>query len=170
MENKLTHHPILNKHASIGIDVDLTLIDGPCSHFLQSWVWDHYKELDLHLITFRYGVDFDHYLKSDLAEVGMDFNMFKGIHGIPAVDAVPFWLLVNKVGHKNKVYPPKWHRSLKHHKSSPEEYDQLFQVVSTWKGQKCKELGITALVDDLGDMVKPGCDLHGIEWIDSFDL
>lgn len=177
MTQKLTHHPLLNKHTKLGIDIDSTLINGPCSGLLQRWVWEHYQDLDLHLVTFRYGADFS-YIERDILEHGLNLNMFKGVHGIDRELAMPFWLLQNKVGFripesedKNAmVRRAKWLRGLGYAKSSEDEFLRLHASVADWKGLKCKELGLTALVDDLEDMVLPGCTTHGVEWINALTL
>lgn len=169
MDKSFYHHPRLNAHKGIGIDIDHTLINGPGSFFLQNWVRDHYKDLDLHLITFRDGIDFD-LIRQDIGEFGMELDMFRGVHGIPAETSRPFWKLMQKVGERGTIHEPKWLRGLKHHKSSVEEYETLYTGVSMWKGSKCKELGLTALIDDLATMVLPGCEAHGVEFIDALKL
>jgi len=176
-EKKHTWHPKLNAHRAIGIDIDSTLIDGPCSRRLQEWVWDHYQELDLHLVTFRYGADFQ-YVAQDIGEHGLKLDMFKGLHGIDQDFAELFWQLRLKVGDRVPESEEKrlqhlrrkWLRGLTHHKTTEEEYERLFSTVAHWKGAKCKELGLTALIDDLGEYVRPGCDVHGVEWIDALNL
>ena len=161
----LFHHPRLNTHKAIGIDIDHTLINGPCSFFLQRWVHDHYKEIDLHLVTFRHGIDFD-LIRQDIEDASdIRLDMFKGIHGIPGEVSVPFWTLMQKVGERGTIHEPKWLRGLTHHKTTVEEYDSLYNGVSMWKGSRCKELGLTALVDDLETMVLPGCTFHQVEFI-----
>ncbi len=163
------HHSKLNAHTAIGVDIDHTLINGPCSLFLQQWVREHYETIDLHLVTFRHGADFE-YIRQDVEETGLQLDMFKGIHGIPQETSVPFWLLMQKVGERGRVHETKWLRSLAYHKSSVEEYETLYTGVSMWKGMKCNELGLTALIDDLDTMVLPGCTAHGVEFINALNL
>jgi len=163
------YHPKLNAHKAIGVDIDSTLIHGPNSFFLQRWVEEHHKQVELHLVTFRNGRDFD-MIAQDIGAFGMDLSMFHGVHGMPKELGVPFWELLSRVGERGSKSEQKWLRGLKHHKVTVEHYEELYNGVSVWKGLKCKELGLTALVDDLKSMVLPGCELHGIEFIDALNL
>lgn len=43
-------------------------------------------------------------------------------------------------------------------------------VYRTWKGEKCLEHGLTVLIDDHAAHAKPGCDLHGIVYLNPDDL
>lgn len=163
------HHAKLNAHKAIGVDIDHTLINGPNSFFLQRWVEEHYQEIDLHLVTFRTGLDYS-MIERDIAFFGMRLDMFKGVHGIPEEISSPFWSLMQKVGERGKVHEKKWLRTLEFHKVTTTMYDELYNGVSVWKGMKCKELGLTALIDDLETMVLPGCTLHGVEFINALNL
>lgn len=154
----------LNQHNVVGLDIDGTLINGPASLLLQNWVLDNFAERDVHLVTFRTGEDLDMVWK-DLAEVGLFNNHFKGLHSIPLSIGQTFWKMTRLVGFRNEMFEPKWKRALKHHKVDEADYLNLEHQVQHWKGKKCAELGATVLVDDLEYFVKPGCDLHGIEFI-----
>jgi hypothetical protein len=165
------HHKVLNTHAGIGIDIDQTLINGPGSQFLQNWVMEFHDKVELHLITFRTGIWFDQ-LSDDVFRWGIEPHMFKGVHGIPTHIASPFWDLCKKVGDKSsKTFNrKKFERGLLHHKVTEEDYDLLQLNLAMWKGAKCKELGLTALIDDIEHWVVPGCIAHDVAWIDSLKL
>lgn len=164
-------HSALNAHKGIGIDIDQTLINGPASLFLQNWVQTYHCEIDLHLVTFRTGRWLDQ-LPDDVFQFGIQPHMFKGIHSVPVETAGPFWDLVQLVGDKRapNLNQAKWLRSLAYHGSSEELYDSMEATLALWKGTKCKELGLTALIDDLEHWVVPGCTLHGVTWIDALTL
>lgn len=165
------YHRELNAHKGVGIDIDQTLINGPASHLLQNWVMEFYQEIDMHLITFRTGKWLEQ-LEQDVYVWGIKPEMFKGVHSVPLETAGPFWDMVNKIGDKRapNFNRKKWERGLKHHKRTEEEYDYLELNLAMWKGSKCKELGLTALVDDLEHWVVPGCTTHGVIWINSLNL
>lgn len=158
---------LLAGHNGIGIDIDETLINGPSSLALQRWCAENHETHNLHLITFRYNGDF-HYIGQDLADANVDINMFRGIHGIPAEASIPFHNMVMKVGRRDRAKThAKWLRGLAHHKIKEEDYLEQEAKFAMWKGEKCKELGLTVLLDDLESFVKPGCDAHGIVFINS---
>lgn len=163
------YHSTLNAHKGIGVDIDATLINGPASFKLQQWCEAYHQEIELHLITFRDGRDFD-LIGDDLFASNVKMEWFKGVHGIPTEISKPFWDLANKVGIRGRMHEPKWQRALAHHKSSVEAYNELELELAMWKGTKCKELGLTALIDDLETLVVPGCKAHGVEFIDSLKL
>jgi len=169
MEQTSFYHPRLNAHKAIGVDIDSTLIEGPCSFYLQRWVQQYHKDIELHLVTFRVEDDFDA-IERDIGTYGMQLDMFHGVHGIPLDVANDFYKLTAKVGMKGQVNEAKWKRTLAYHNTSEEQYESTSTMVKKWKGLKCRELGLTALIDDLEDMVVPGCLEHGIEWINALTL
>ena len=162
-------HRKLASHKGIGVDIDHTLINGPGSPLLQEWIKENHQQVELHLITFRDGKDFD-LVERDITTFGITFDMFKGLHGVPAHIGPPFWAMSSRVGIRENVFRPKWLRALDYHKHTEEEYETLFQNIAMWKGAKCAELGLTALIDDLEHFVVPGCTSHGIEWINALAL
>lgn len=162
-------HPLLNAHRGLGIDIDETLINGPGSQLLQQWVQDHHTELDLHLITFRNGDHFDQ-IEDDVKAAGLSLNMFRGIHGIPVHIGQPFWDIASRTGIREYSDPVKWARKLAYLKVHVDDYNLLHTNTAMWKGAKCAELGLTALVDDLEHMVTLGCKHHNVEWINSLTL
>ena len=157
----------LNKHQKIGIDIDATLIDGPKSRLLQEWCKDNHKTKELHLVTFRYNADF-HFIGQDLIDADVDISMFRGVHGSPAELMIEYLTLVNKVGFRWKAKnEAKWIRSLAYHKILHDDFIKVEDLAHEWKGLKCKELGLTCLIDDMEESVLPGCMKHGIEFIHS---
>lgn len=171
MTTNFYFHSELNAHKGLGIDIDETLINGPGSFFLQNWVQTYHSELELHLITFRTGKWLDQ-LADDVYRWGIEPHMFKGIHSVPVETAGPFWELCQSVGDKRakNFNRRKFERGLVHHKVTEEQYDAMELELALWKGSKCKELGLTALVDDLEHWVVPGCEAHGVTWINSLTL
>lgn len=168
MENQI-YHKRLNAHTSIGIDIDETLINGPNSRYLQRWVKHYHPTIQMHLVTFRTEDDFDR-IEEDLTAAGIELDLFHGIHGIPLDVASEFYKLTAKVGIRGSVPEPKWQRTIRYHNVSEDHYESLSEMVKLWKGLKCKELGLTALVDDLEQMVVPGCVRYDIEWINALTL
>jgi hypothetical protein len=169
MTKELWKHPILNNHKAIGIDIDGTLINGVYSNKLQRWVEFFHDEIDMHLITFRDDEDV-RYVDRDLGEVGIPLDWFKGVHNIPAEIIDPF----NKY---NQLFrkavdrgAAKLERALAYHKVSYTDWRKIDQEARMWKGYKCHELGLTALIDDLPNMVLDGCEAYEIEYINVVDL
>lgn len=163
------YKPVLSSHDAVGLDIDHTLINGPHSFSLRNWVENHHHDRDLHIITFRTGKDLD-LVWNDLTAAGFDQKMFSGLHSIPPEIGQTFWRFTQKVGHRCDVKNySKFLRGLKHHKISLNEYADLESQVRHWKGMKCSELGLTALVDDLKFYVEPGCLRHGIQFIDALN-
>jgi hypothetical protein len=162
-------HPKLNAHRGIGVDIDETLINGPCSHLLQRWIHDHHQDVELHLITFRNGDHFNE-VESDVKNAGLTLDMFRGVHGIPVHIGQPFWDIASRTGIREYSEHAKWLRTLNYMKIKVEDYDLLHQNTAMWKGAKCAELGLSALVDDLEHMVALGCNHHKVEWINALTL
>lgn len=161
-------HPLLDPHDCLGIDIDSTLINGPCSRILQEWCRDNHTRKQLHLITFRYGKDFD-LAQQDIIEGGAQWEWFRSIHGAPRALFERHYQYVQQTGHIRNN-PRKLARAIAHHRIDTEDMARVAREVTLWKGIKCKELGCTALVDDLVEYVQPGCDLHGITLVDSLKL
>lgn len=161
-------HPVLDQHKIIGIDIDETLIDGKRSNMLQDWVRANHQDYELHLITFRYGKDFD-LIQEDLLRCNVDHNWFKGVHGIPSEIMLPYMQNLQRLtGSRNN--PKKYQRTLKFFGLDANEVENTRRAVEHWKAKKCSELGATLLIDDLETIVAPGCELYGVTFLNSNHL
>lgn len=154
----------LNRHHKIGIDIDVTLINGPNSRIIQEWCVANADSKELHLVTFRNGQDLADVAR-DLADAGVDINLFKAIHGSPEPIMRKFMGFVNKCGWRNDT--PKWQRGLAHHKIDLQDWIDTELFCNEWKGQVCAEFGLTCLIDDMEANVILGCNKYNVEFIHS---
>lgn len=147
----------LDRHQIIAWDFDGTLVDGPFSHIWRAYLLST-PEKQHHIVTFRTGP----------SRAGLD--------GTWAEDAL----------HELEDHGIKRTRILAVH-SIPQEIFQHYGVARLWsedsglapeivanaermiewKGKCAKSFGATVLVDDMEDMVRLGCDRHGVEFVHS---
>ena len=147
----------LKEHDKIGIDIDHTLIsENPQKEFLRKFIIENQGKIDFFLITFRspLSTDKDNYewidrvykdIKKDWPEYKTEY--FKGLYGVPK--------------HLEKARKT-WYNGFGITK-------ELFEYLE-WKGKMCHELGATALVDDMYDMVINGCSKYNVEYFNPIDL
>lgn len=140
----------LDKHASIGLDIDETLIDGAGSEALKEWCRNNFSKKKLHVITFRHSEFLDK-ARHDLEINGYKVHWFASIQGINPDISMKFNELRGPRGAPVKKF------------LMPD--DPTVQLYRTWKAKRCWELNATALVDDQAENVKLGCDLYGIKLI-----
>lgn len=157
-------HPELNRHKAVGIDIDGTLINGINSNALQRWIEAYHDEIEFHLITFRDSEDVKQ-APDDIMMGRGEMKWFKGLHSIPAEIIDPFnWNYVHIAVALRNGQIAKAKRTLAHRGVPWEEWIDIDAKAREWKGLKCKELGLTAMIDDIPTMVLPGCEKHGIEF------
>jgi hypothetical protein len=147
----------LLKHERIALDLDKTLIEGG----IQSrWLWDFvrsfHREKKFWIITFRpEGLASRRFIEMDISEHSpLSVNHFHGVICCPEHLSIC-------------VEPISDHMNLDQIELACQATESEFV---RWKGSVAKSLGCTVLVDDKERMVKPGCDLHGIEFINTLDL
>lgn len=164
-------HKILDLHDFIGWDVDKTLINGKKSFFWRAYVESNPSKQH-HIITFRSKKDAEDVYKELSSEFLYPLNEkhFVDLHYMPFdiskdFDSLhPYFIEFNH----RKCYPTqKLERILKRENITLEEVISIKDAVYDWKANKCKELGLTVLVDDLEKIVKHGCDLNEVTFVNS---
>ena len=140
----------LDKHNTIGWDIDGTLIDNDASGMFRQFIFSNPNKRH-YIVTFRTH-DLLDYLERDLAEAGFkDINIFEKVFSVPSNIWLGWVLLQQDRKQKKKI-------------------GKLLLPETTymeWKGFQCRQEGITALVDDDIINTKMGCDRFGIKLFDS---
>lgn len=166
-----TKHSILDLHDNIGWDVDETLINGKYSVFWRAYVRSN-PEKNHHIITFRGKKDAEEVYKELEKEFLYPLNEsdFVDLHYIPQDICTAFDKLhphLIEFNHR-KLYPTKKvERILKRDGLTLEDVIDIKESLYNWKANKCKELGLTVLIDDLEKIVKQGCEINNIKFINS---
>lgn len=158
----------LNKHQIIGLDMDETLIEGPCSYLLREWVKENFIKKELWIITFRTG-PYVAQVWGDLAPYRLGREQFAGLKAIPPHLHSDYWLIKKGFAYKDSN-PGKFERFLAANKLTPELAQKKHDALLHWKGEACASVGATVLVDDLPDMVLPGCIANNIQFINAHRL
>lgn len=158
---------VFQSHKNIGVDIDDTLIgDNYYKHVLQKFIIDYHLEKNFYLITFRLGYWVDNAF-ADIAEDNDDIKpkMFKGIWSVP--QDLSDGYRKYRFHLKNKHM---WERYDDEELAHLEELENLHKQYHEWKGQQAKKLGCTILIDDMIELVKPGCDKYGVKLIHPLEV
>ena len=164
---------VLDRHQTIGWDVDSTLIKGPNSKHFQRYIVETPMKAH-HIVTFRTG-DFLGCLPTSIdveREVkGFDLNLFDGIHGIPderfargfcTERFVPTYMLKHEdVLH---VDPDMFEGSFGFAK---DVYLSDHHACFSFKAETCKKIGASVLIDDMVEDQKVYCRDAGIMLFDA---
>lgn len=154
-------HPIINKHSSIAWDMDHTLVNGPNSAYFLDYIRSH-PEKTHNIITFRDN-SWANMILSELAQVGFDARThISAIYNCPEDIHDSFMVKSNEI---TEIFQFMQSRSM-----SSENFDKNVQLFPLWKGFKCKNIGATVLIDDMPELVLPGCEKYGIEYVNALDL
>lgn len=166
-------HDVVRNHSCFGWDMDETLVNGTHSEMWRSCVLAS-PEADHYVVTFRKK---DDALKvwdelESLYELPLTRDMFTGLLFMPDRVRLPYDTLPSRLRKVDVYSEPdaKTKRALVLYKYEWEDVKQRHQAVHHWKAEACKSVGATVLVDDLEHLVKPGCDLHGVEFVNSLKL
>lgn len=164
-------HSVLDLHDNIGWDVDETLINGRNSVFWRAYVASHPEKVH-HIITFRCKRDAE-CVYSELEKeyvYPLSSDKFVDLHYLPKYISDSFDKLhphLIDFNHRKCLPTNKVERILKREGLTLEELIDIKESLYNWKANKCKELGLTALVDDLEKVVKQGCEVNGVTFINS---
>jgi hypothetical protein len=166
----LITHPILNDHTIIAWDVDLTLVDGRKSIFWRRWLKDNREGRKNWIVTFRTDTALQEVWKDlTTCHEPLEVSWFEGLYSIPpdlAKSYVSLHHLLKGIETPEQV-TPKLTRILDRFGPSLDEVIHLNKTSRLWKAQTCKDIGATVLVEDLEDFCKPGCDIHGIVFVNA---
>lgn len=158
----------LNNHRIIGLDMDETLIEGPRSFILQQWVKENCVNKELWVITFRTG-PYVAQVWPELARFGIQREAFAGMKALPPKIYTDYHLVKKGFVYKD-TNPAKFERFLQANNLTLRQAEEKFNALTHWKGEACASVGATVLVDDLPNMVLPGCQANGVKFIHSFHL
>lgn len=140
----------LDKHQSCGWDFDGTIYDHPKSELMHAYIKAHPEKRHV-IVTFR-----SHGWQNDVWE-----NLYSTYPDAPEKGC--FEGIVNI---DDEIYA-------KFHDASRGPVLLMgddIRAYTEWKGQKCAELGLTVLIDDMTMMVVDGCKKHNIVHIHPDDL
>jgi hypothetical protein len=145
----------LAEHKAIGWDFDKTLVNSEASEILHRFILDH-PEIEHHIVTFRsHGLQHNVWVELEQYADAPGRGHFKGV--------------VNIDDHRWEA----WNDAVRRRTpggglSGPMSDAEVFYC--SWKGQVCKDLGLTLLVDDDPSCVTLGCEAHGIAFYDPDSL
>lgn len=146
---------MFSNHINFGIDFDKTLIQHSNSHILQKYIAENYKTKNFYIITFRSG-GLEDFIEDDLNDETkglLNLSMFKGIYGIP--DELYEGAKRIECFYKNKP-PIQWHK--------------IYKEYRLWKGNMCKKLNCSVMIDDNAIDVEYGCEYYDIQFIDILNV
>ena len=151
VENASNPYTKLLKHHAIGWDFDLTLFGSPASPSFHQFINDH-PEIQHYIVTFRtHGLV--HQIFSDLAcydnappESAFSSVLNISIKGWAEHDRAERLRMIGKL-------------------TGPPTEAELYYW--DWKGQTCKQHGLTALVDDKAEHTEDGCNKAGVEFFNT---
>lgn len=154
---------ILDRHAAIGWDFDGTLIRHARSETMHQWIRanPHKKHVIVTFRTFGWQDRVWQHL-ADIYPNAPARELFQGVVGIEQERFVA-------VG-------PEDHRIALHrqHDALRTIDGQIFiteiEPYVHWKGEACRRHGLSILVDDMRDLVLPGCRKHGIDYLHPDEL
>jgi hypothetical protein len=153
-------HEILDKHEKIAWDMDDSLIGGPNSDFFRDYITAH-PEKTHHVITFR-DLEWANEILEELENCGMDAR--KLILSVENCPEMTHHCYAMSGRLKNEI---QIHHHCKDIGISYEEFVEHVKAFPHWKAKRAAELGCTLLVDDLEQLVRPGCEKHGIAFYHS---
>lgn len=159
---------VLDNHKIIGLDMDKTLIEGPCSYPLRQWVKENFLQKEIWIITFRTG-PYVAQVWNDLAPFQLSREQFAGMKALPPKIYTEY-NEVKKAFRYKDTNPGKFQRFLAANKWTEEEAIRKHDALLHWKGEACASVGATVLVDDLPELVLPGCNTNGVTFVHSFYL
>ena len=137
----------LRQHRAIAWDFDYTLDDHPASPNLHAFILAH-PHIRHVIVTFRSHGE-QKYVWEELADYpdAPTESCFDGVVNISDDAHVAY-------------HEAAWQRTRLQHRGplTAAEIEYL-----EWKGRVCAEHGLTALIDDMTDLVSRGCSKHGIE-------
>lgn len=150
-------HDILDAHQAIAWDMDHTLVDGPNSEFFRDYIKRHGAKRSFHVVTFRTGGWLEE-TREELASHGVTDSHIRSIVGVP--DRLYYaHSLSSGSGMGSSLYAACG--------GSAATLAADAEAFQSWKALAAKKLGCTLLVDDLVEIVGPGCAKHGITLLDA---
>jgi len=156
LQEVLVSFDILKTHASIGWDVDGTLVNPynpAAAKRLHQFIFDHPEKRHC-LVTFRTH-DLLHALEGDLAGAGLrDMSIFDKIYSVPP----DMWMQWAVVQQQRRLGQTRGKLLLAE------------TAYMEWKGFICRSEGLTVLVDDDTKNTQRGCERFNVVLIDPATL
>lgn len=131
---------ILDGHDVIAWDMDGTLIDGSHSAVFRDYIAARTDKIH-HVVTFRTPRRWVEEVYEELEGYGVSRDRLAGVHGVPL-------RLYEAYVRKDPVLTGEFVR---------------------WKGLKARKIGASVLIDDMSELVVPGCVEHGIRFLHAED-
>lgn len=155
----------LARHEGIAVDFDGTLIKNPGAHALWEFIREHHQTKKFWIVTFRTHQEREKFpevwaLHAQMSPRFPSLDMFHGVH-FADDDACLRFSAYAKANPVTQIILYGECLEPRH----PDEEEMMH-----FKAKKCLELGATALIDDLADMVEHGCRAHGVEFVDALNL
>jgi hypothetical protein len=150
-------------HSTLALDMDRTLVDGKNSQHLRNFVHLNHRLKSFFIITFR-GHDSSDVLR-ELRAQGLDPNAIKDVVYCP----LDYSVVELKLASKRMTFIEIREEARKCG-IRLDDIERLYQEYVEWKGKMAAHLGCTVLVDDMPEMVLPGCHKHGVQFINVDDL
>jgi hypothetical protein len=133
---------LLDPHQNIAFDLDGTLVNGPNSQYFCDYILAN-PDKNYHLVTFR-DQTWAERIYAELASTGLKKINFSTLNSIPQ-DIYMSYASKGNIGGVD-----------------------LGMKFVYWKGWISKHLGATVLVDDMEDLVLPGCKKYGVAFINAW--
>lgn len=159
-------HPILDKHAVLGWDMDGTLVDGPNSEYFLRYIAAH-PEKRHHVVTFRDRA-WATQTWSELRSHGLDAKaLIKSVENCPEIIHDSYMFQKRYAAYGDRCF--EFFNQAAGQNMTLEQFNEFRNTYPVWKGMKCAQLGATILIDDKPEWVEPGCAKFGVEFLHAFD-
>ena len=154
-------HPVLDQHQVIAWDMDQTLIGGPNSNFFRAYIKAH-PEKRHHVVTFR-----DRRWAMEIWQELTNCGDFRAKDAIKSVESCPE-IIHNcyMVEFRTPQFREPFIASLK---LTRDQFNAHVQAFAYWKGLRASHIGATLLVDDMPEWCLPGCEAHGIAFLNALE-
>lgn len=154
---------ILDRHDAIGWDFDGTLIRHPRSEAMHAWILANPHKRHV-IVTFR-TFGWQEKVWEHLAEYGLapQRAAFAGVFGY---DETRFAAV--ELESDPRIALHRRHDAIR--TIAGKTYLTEIEPYLHWKGETCKKQGLSVLVDDMRDLVLPGCRKHGIDYLHPDEL
>ena len=155
--------PGLAAHSVIAWDFDNTLVDHPKSGAIHQYIRGHPEKRHF-IVTFRsFGWQDDIWTSLARYPAAPPRDAFAGVINIDDGRFTPA---------EPQQGPHVDHARLHDALRTIDERILITNVANyiEWKGESCRRCGATVLVDDMRELVVPGCEKHGICYVHPDDL
>lgn len=155
---------ILDRHDAIGWDFDGTLIRHTRSEAMHAYILanPHKKHV---IVTFR-TFGWQDRVWQHLAEIYPRAPARALFQGVVGIEQEKFFAVESEDDPRIALH--RQHDALR--TIDGKIYITEIEPYVHWKGEVCRQRGLSVLVDDMRDLVLPGCRKHGIDYIHPDEL